>query len=100
MKQFRLTGIVIGLMLLSAALVWAQTATVMGRVTDRTNKPVVKATVSIGEKFAFTDLNGRYRIKDVLFGRFTLRIKKKGRVLHEALVEINQAQKTMNVQVP
>ena len=100
MKLFRLAGMVIGLMLFSAALVWAQTATVMGRVTDRTNRPVMKATVSIDAKFAFTDLKGRYRIKDVPFGRHTLQIKKGGRVLHEAPVEINEIREIMNVQVP
>jgi hypothetical protein len=61
---------------------------------------VVKATVSIGEKFSFTDSRGRYRIKDVPFGRQTLQIKKSGNVLHSTPVEIDAPTKILDVRVP
>lgn len=100
MKRLRIAGIAISMVLFCAAVVWAQTATVAGSVTDRNGRPVVKATVSIGEKFAFTDSNGRFRIKDTPFGRHALHVEKGGRVLSETPIEIDDAQKVMNIQLP
>lgn len=74
--------------LLCAFIGSALAATVEGQITDAEKKPIGQATVSVGDKFDFTDVDGRYRIKDVPEGSQKMVIKKESEVLKETNVEI------------
>jgi len=76
--------------LLCWASVNAQGATVSGQITDSNKKPLAQAMVTVGDKFDFTDVDGKYRIKDVPEGRQKMLIKKESEVLKEADVEIKE----------
>jgi hypothetical protein len=81
--------IILLLLILAAALsLHAQTATVFGEVYYKNGKPAVNVTVSVGPKFAFTDVYGRYRIPDVPFGEQILQISSRGRKLKQLKVVI------------
>ena len=88
--------------LLLAPNLYAQTATVMGKIT-RHNQPAANVIVSIGDKFSVTDAQGRYLIKDVPFGRPTLRIKENkqgGQVLREVDTEVRQPRLVQDEVIP
>lgn len=74
LRRLSFVIIILVLDLFLARHLYAQTATLMGQVTRSGNQPVVNVIVSIGEKFSVTDAQGRYLIKDVPFGRYTLQI--------------------------
>lgn len=80
--------------------IYAQQATVMGKVTRSDGTPLIKAVVAIGEKYSYTDVKGRYRIKAVPFGVHTIQIKQGDQVLKEEKIKINQDQVTLDVTVP
>lgn len=69
---------------------WAQNAEVVGEVHNSNMSPAVNCTVSIGSKFAFTDVRGRFRIINVPFGQYTVQVKKDDHVIKQELVNINQ----------
>ncbi len=90
-------GIILLMLSLGAWLdLQAQTATVSGTITQN-GAPAVDLRVSIGDKFSFTDVRGRYRIADVPFGTHTMRIARGGTVLTEVTVNVNQANVTVDV---
>ena len=84
-------GIILLVLILAAALgVHAQAATVFGEVFYRNGQPAVNLTVSVGRKFAFTDVKGRYRIPDVPFGEQILLISRQGKKLKQLRVVIQK----------
>ncbi len=84
-------GIMLLVLILAAALsLHAQTATVLGEVFNRNGQPAVNLTVSVGPKFAFTDVKGRYRILGVPFGEQILQISRQGKKLKQLKVVIHK----------
>jgi hypothetical protein len=67
-----------------------QGAEVTGEVYRGTT-PIVNCTVSVGEKFGFTDVNGRFRIDNVRAGQYTLVVSRDGKKLREQSVVIGNA---------
>lgn len=82
--------------LLVATSLYAETATISGRITDPNDKAVQNAIVSVGDKFEFTDVDGKYRIKDIPLGKQKLQIKKDQRV-REFELDVNEAQITKDL---
>jgi len=73
---------VLGLLLISlAAVLYAQTTSVMGTITLKTNKPAVRVLVVIAGKSSITDIGGRYRIDNVPLGRQKMQISEGKKVL-------------------
>lgn len=79
--------------------VYAQNATVLGHVIDDKGKPIEKAVVSIGNKFDFTDIDGRYRIKEVPQGQQTIKIKK-GDNKKEEMIEVKKITISTDIVLP
>ncbi len=80
---------------LLAGFLWAasalgQTAQVTGEVFYSRNRPATNLTVSVGGRFAFTDVKGRFRIANVPFGEHKLQVSRKGSKLKEIRVVIRQ----------
>jgi hypothetical protein len=86
----RVGCILMTLLLLSALRAPAQTSRVTGEVLRRDGHPAVNYTVSLADKFAFTDAKGRFRIHDVPYGEQDLRISRDKKVLKEMKVKISQ----------
>ncbi len=82
--------------LLAATSLYAETATISGRITDPNDKAVQNAIVSVGDKFEFTDVDGKYRIKDIPLGKQKLQIKK-DQIVREFELDVNQAQITKDL---
>ncbi len=84
-------GIILLVLILAAALsLHAQTATVFGEVFYKNGRPAVNLTVSVGPRFAFTDVKGRYRIPGVPFGEQILQISRQGRKLKQLKVVVQK----------
>lgn len=88
--QIKILIILLAFTLAGVSIAYADTATVMGKITAEDNKPLVKVIVSIGDKFKITDIKGRYRIKNIPYGSHTMQIKRKGEVLKEVEIEVNK----------
>lgn len=80
----------------SAGISRSQTATVTGSVFYKNMRPAANCTVSIADKFAFTDVRGRFRISNVPFGEHTLQITRNRKKLKEQKVLI----RALNVEIP
>jgi hypothetical protein len=83
-------GILLALFLLSAVSAFAQTSQVTGEVLGKDGHPAVNYTVSLVDKFAFTDVKGRFRIHDVPYGEQDLPISRDKKVVKEMRVKISQ----------
>jgi hypothetical protein len=90
MIRTRVGWIMIALLLLSAASLLAQNSQVTGQVLRKNGRPAVNHTVSLADKFAFTDVKGRFRIQDVPFGEHDLRVSRDKKVIKEIKVKISQ----------
>ncbi len=97
--RFRLVAVLV-LVAAAVLLVAAESAVVMGAVTYRNRAPASNITVSIGGKFAFTDVRGRYRIDGVPFGQQTMRFTRQGKVLKEVRLEIHENRVWRNEIIP
>jgi len=86
--KFIMFFIVVNLVI--AANLFAETATVSGQIKNNKGNPIDKITVSIGNKSDFTDVDGKYRIKDVPTGKQKMRIKKGQKVLKEVEIEVDK----------
>ncbi len=76
--------------LLAATVAWSQNrATVYGRIQWGNGRPVVKAVVQIGEQYDYTDVDGRYRLKGVPYGRHKFRIYYNRRLRREFDLRVN-----------
>jgi hypothetical protein len=90
MTRTRVGWIMIALFVLSAASVLAQSSHVTGEVLFKDGRPAVNHTVSLADKFAFTDVKGRFRIRDVPYGEYDLRVSRNKKVNKEMKVKISQ----------
>ncbi len=71
--------------------VWAnEQGRIYGTITKKSGKPVRKALVRIGYHFSFTDSKGSYRIKNVPFGKHTMIIKKKNKILKKIKIMVDE----------
>jgi len=100
MKRIKLLAIILGLSLFFVPILYAGGFTVMGRITHENGKPAVKVIVSVSDKFTYTDIKGRYRIKGVLTGNQTLTVKKGDSVLKEVSIDINKPLMRVNAVIP
>jgi len=68
----------------------ADAATIIGEVIKNNGRPVIRAVVKIGDEFTYTDVQGRFRLKNIPFGKHTLTISKKGQLLKTRTIEIDK----------
>ncbi len=87
-KFILVTGILI-VSMLSTAYARAETATVVGTITLSDGTPVVNVVVKIAGKYDFTDVVGKYNIKDVPLGVQTMQVIRKDTVLKEIEINVN-----------
>jgi hypothetical protein len=88
------------MLLLQAATLRAQTATVIGTITYKTGKPAVNVLVTIGRGYRYTDVGGRYRIDNVPQGKQHMTIKSGQRVIWQGDVTISGTVATVNQMLP
>ncbi|MBI4715049.1 MAG: carboxypeptidase regulatory-like domain-containing protein [Nitrospirae bacterium] len=75
-------------------------ATLSGKVMDARGNPVSNATVSVGEKFEFTDVYGRYRIREAPAGTQKIQVKQGKKILMGETVEITDPGVKKDLTVP
>ena len=85
----------VALLMLGAAPSPAQTSQVTGEVLRKDGHPAVNYTVSLADKFAFTDVKGRFRVLNVPYGEHELRVSRDKRVIKELKVKISQPYTTI-----
>lgn len=85
--------------LLTASNLYAEMAIVSGRITDTKGNSVDDVVVSIGKKFDFTDIQGRYRIKNVPYGEQKIQIKRNRKVIKEINIKVNESRITQDVKI-
>lgn len=66
-----------------------ETRGILGQLKDTNGKPVNNATITIGNKSDFTDVEGQYRIKGLPAGNYKVQAKK-GTNQTEETVEIKE----------
>lgn len=83
------------------SILFAQTGTLSGQITDHNQKPVVAATVSIKEvnKSTMTDQNGRYEISGLKYGSYTVTISSITTHAKTITVKVSSAKTTTNTEV-
>jgi hypothetical protein len=77
------------LLVVSAIGAFAANALLSGDVYYQSGQPAVNCTVSVGSQFAFTDVNGRYRIANVPPGNYSLTVSRQGKVLKELSIKVD-----------
>jgi len=82
--------------LLLAADLHAQTSIVIGTITNRNHKPAVNVLVSIGGRYRYTDVGGRYKLEGVPRGQQHMTIKKGQRILWQGDVNISGTTATVD----
>lgn len=87
-------------MLLLLADLHAQTSMVIGTITYQNGKPAVNVLVSIGGRYRYTDVGGRYKIDEVPQGRQHMTIKSGQRILWQLVVDISGTTTTVNQVIP
>lgn len=88
MRNLLISLFVISLFLSFGTVHAADTATISGQIKDANDRPLSNTTVSIGDKSDFTDVDGRYRIRDVPAGRRKIQVKRGQKVLKEDDIEV------------
>ena len=96
----RLSCVLAAVILLLAADLHAQSSTVIGTITYRNGKPAVNVFVTIGGRYRYTDVGGRYKIEGVPQGRQHMTIKLGQRILWQGDVNISGAFATVNRTLP
>ena len=86
--------------LLLAADLRAQTSTVIGTITYHNGNPAVNVFVSIGGRYRYTDVGGRYKIDGVPQGHQHMTIKSGQRILWQGDVDIGGPLITINQMLP
>lgn len=87
----RVAAVALVLMMLGVTgIALGQGAEVTGEVY-RGDRPLVNCTVSIGQKFGFTDVYGRFRISNVPAGQYTLVVSQGQTKLKEISVQIGNS---------
>lgn len=100
MNKVKLTSILIAVIVLVTAYdLYANTSTVLGRITDANRKPAVGVIVILVGKYQYTDSNGRFRIRNVPFGLQRLEIQKGDEIIKEEDIEINDSIIRINIQL-
>ncbi len=86
--------------LLLAADLHAQTSMVIGTITYHNGNPAVNVFVSIGGRYRYTDVGGRYKIDGVPQGHQHMTIKSGQRILWQGDVDIGGPLITINQMLP
>lgn len=89
------------LLIFLCSQVWAQTATIKGRVTDENGKEVSFATVQLAKTTLATMTNekGQYELKNAPYGQHTLLVSSLEIHRQETPLNINRAEHTLHVSV-
>ena len=96
-RLVRIPGLALILLLV---LLSAKTATIIGTITRKDNKPAVNVLVSIGSQSRYTDVGGRYRIDGVPLGNQKLTVSSGGKVIHQVSVTIRDQMSVFNLKLP
>ena len=96
----RLGCVLAVVILLLAADLHAQTSTVIGTITYRNGKPAVNVFVSIGGRYRYSDVGGRYKIEGVPQGRQHMTCRIGQRILWQGDVNINGSIATVDRVLP
>ena len=86
--------------MLSAAVLHGQRGAVIGTIVHRNNTPAVNVLVSMAGKSRYTDVQGRYRLDGVPFGRYRMRIEKEGKLLGQADVDVQKPLTVLDQTIP
>ena len=89
LTTLRLSCVLAAAILLLAADLHAQTSTVIGTIRYHNGKPAVNVFVSIGGRYRYTDVGGRYKLQGVPQGRQHMTCKIAQRILWQGDVNIN-----------
>ncbi len=100
MRVEKVIAIIILLSAVGATDLNAQTATISGQVKNAEDLPVDKAIVQVGNKFDITDVDGKFRIKDVPQGQQPMQIKKDEQVLKETVIDVNESNVNKDEKLP
>jgi hypothetical protein len=87
-------------MLLLAPDLRAQASTVIGTITYRNTRPAVNVFVSIGGRYRYTDVGGRYKLEGVPRGLQHMTIKSGQRILWQGDVNISGSFAILNRVLP
>ena len=87
-------------LILLVVVLFAKTATVIGTITRKDNKPAVNVLVSVGSQSRYTDVGGRYRIDGLPVGNHKLTVSSGGKVLLEVNVNIRDQMSVFNLKLP
>ena len=85
----RWSSILVVTVILLAADLQAQTATVIGTITYQNRKPALNVLVLIANRYRYTDVDGRYKIDGVPQGKQRMTIKSGQKILWEGDVAIS-----------
>lgn len=99
MKTILLISIIVTSLLI-VSNPYAEAAIVSGEVKFADGRPLREATVTIGNRFDYTDVDGRYRIKDVPTGEQKIQVKKDQRILKEEVIDVKEPKVNINVTIP
>jgi len=92
--------VLVAAILLLAADLRAQSSTVIGTIAYHNRKPAVNVFVSIGGRYRYTDVGGRYKIEGVPQGRQHMTIKSGQRILWQGDVNISGTIATVDRVLP
>ena len=85
----RWSSVLVVTVILLAADLQAQTATVIGTITYQNRKPALNVLVLIANRYRYTDVDGRYKIDGVPQGKQHMTIKTGQKILWEGDVAIS-----------
>jgi len=74
-----------------------QSARIQGVVTMGAKTAAIGYVVQIGDNWSYTDIKGHYRLDNVPFGKHTLEIRKRGKLVKQEPIDVNTPVDTCNV---
>jgi hypothetical protein len=92
--------VAVAMLLMDTSLRAATSTTVIGTITYRNGKPAVNVFVSIGGRYRYTDVSGRYKIEGVPQGVQHMTIKSGRNILLQEDVNISGSMATVNRVLP
>ncbi len=89
------------LLVIFTSQVWAQTATIKGRITNEKGVEVAFATVQLAKTSlaTMTNENGQYEIKNAPYGQYTLLVSSLEIHRHESKITLHQADHVHHISV-
>lgn len=100
MKKIELFVAIVSLNMLFISVLRAGDPTVMGRITHEDGRPASRVIVSVGDKFTYTDVRGRYRIRGLPTGEQELVIKRWDGTIKELPINIDRPLMKIDANIP